>query len=189
MDMLIPLLLLAAAPPATPGKPITGPTVNEQLLAAHNRERAAMKVAPLKWSATLAADAQLWAEKLARSNRFDHAKGTDNKADHGENLWMGTRGAYTPQEMVGSWIDEKRLFKAGLFPNNSTNGNWLDVGHYTQLIWHNSTEVGCAIVANRVDDYLVCRYNPPGNWMGQSPLGAAPTIRQRKASAKKPLNQ
>ena len=47
--------------------------------------------------------------------------------------------------MVGSWIDEKRAFRPGVFPNVSRTGNWDDVAHYTQLIWKGTTRVGCAI--------------------------------------------
>jgi hypothetical protein len=180
MEMLIPLLFLAVSAPAVKATPAVKAapaaikaTINERLLASHNTERVALNVKPLIWSATLAADAQRWADKLALTRTFEHAGEADNKADHGENLWMGTRGAFSPEDMVGRWTQEKSLFKAGLFPNVSTNGNWMDVGHYTQLIWHNSTEVGCAIAANRTDEFLVCRYNPPGNWMGQSPFGTA----------------
>ena len=146
--------------------------LNERLLAAHNRERAAAGVPALVWSDALAADARLWAEKMAQTREFEHAPTRTGKDDQGENLWMGTKGAYSPDDMVGSWIDEKKLFKRGPFPKVSTSGNWVDVGHYTQLIWHNSVSVGCAVSQSPEDDYLVCRYSPPGNWMGQDPLGA-----------------
>ena len=41
---------------------------------------------------------------------------------------MGTRGAFTAEEMVGDWIAEKKMFRAGVFPNVSATGNWEDVG-------------------------------------------------------------
>jgi hypothetical protein len=41
--------------------------------------------------------------------------------------------------------------------------------HYTQMVWRNTTQVGCAGVDGRDGKYrLVCRYSPPGNVMGQS---------------------
>ncbi len=176
MEMLMPLFMMAAV--------VAGVTPAERLLSAHNAERATVNMKPLAWSATLATDAQRWAEKLAKSGQFNHADGADNAGNHGENLWMGTRGAYTLEEMVGSWTNEKRMFKPGRFPDVSTTKNWMDVGHYTQLIWHSSRSVGCAIVANRSDDYLVCRYDPPGNWVGQDPFGAD-TIPPKRKGAKK----
>ena len=152
--------LIAAAPvPAADSMPA-------RLLAAHNGERGRVKQPPLIWDDSLARDAAVWAKKLADTKSFEH----DLKTKQGENLWAGTTGAYSPEDMVGLWIEERALFKNGKFPDVSTNGNWLDVGHYTQLIWHNTTHVGCATARNEEDDVLVCRYSPPGNWRGEAPL-------------------
>ena len=168
--MLIGLALAAAKTPTVP-KQAPRPSIEVRLLQTHNEERLRVGVKPLIWSVRLAAQAKLWADHLARTNSFEHAPESPGKDPQGENLWMGTLRAYTPEDMVGSWIDEKKQFKPGLFPKVSTTGNWQDVGHYTQLIWHSTTEVGCAVAANRSDEFLVCRYSPAGNWMGQSPLG------------------
>ena len=65
---------------------------------------------------------------------------------------------------------EGRDFVNGVTPAFSRTGKWQDVSHYTQMIWRNTTRVGCAIASNRRDDYLVCRYSPPGNVVGQRTL-------------------
>lgn len=80
---------------------------------------------------------------------------------------MGTRGAYSLEDMIGGWSGERRYFRSGFFPDVSTSGNWSDVAHYTQMIWRSTTNVGCALHQGRSDDYLVCRYSPPGNVTGQ----------------------
>ncbi|MFM9851481.1 MAG: CAP domain-containing protein [Sphingomonadaceae bacterium] len=165
MVIFLSLLTSAAVAQAAPTK-AAGATVEERLLSAHNAERARLGHAPLRWSVALSKDAAAWAATLAKTNSFDHAK----QSDQGENLWMGSKGDYSPEEMVGLWIDERRLFKPGRFPAVSTTGQWADVGHYTQLIWRSTTMVGCAIASNAADDYLVCRYDPPGNWIGQDVL-------------------
>jgi hypothetical protein len=72
--------------------------------------------------------------------------------------------------MVGGWIDEKRYFINGVTPNFSTTGNYEDVAHYTQIIWRGTRTVGCALASNATDDYLVCRYAPAGNVVGQKAL-------------------
>jgi len=41
------------------------------------------------------------------------------------------------------------------------------VGHYTQMIWRNTTEVGCAVAERDDRQILVCRYSPPGNVRGE----------------------
>jgi hypothetical protein len=79
---------------------------------------------------------------------------------------MGTRGAYSVDQMVGAWASEQRLFRPGAFPQISRNGDWAQVGHYTQMIWPTSLRVGCAVRSSARDDYLVCRYSPSGNVMG-----------------------
>ena len=83
---------------------------------------------------------------------------------------QGTRGAYRYSEMVDAWVAEKRYFKNGVTPDFSTTGNYEDVAHYTQIIWRGSTAVGCALASSASDDYLVCRYSPPGNVVGQKTL-------------------
>lgn len=159
-------LAVALAAPLT-AHSVPEPSFEERLLAAHNGERLRLKLKPLIWSDKLAKEAAIWAKHQAATDTFEHADTTDD----GENLWMGTRNSYSPEDMVGAWIAERATFKEGRFPNVSTSGNWLDVGHYTQLIWFNTTSVGCARASNQKDEYLVCRYGPPGNWTGQNPLG------------------
>lgn len=137
-----------------------------EALALHNRERAAWRVAPLAWDLGLAASADRWADELARTGRWGHSP-RDSRPGQGENLWMGTVGAYPLRAMVGAWIDEKRLFRAGLFPAVSATGNWSDVGHYTQIIASRTTRVGCAMRSGGGWTYLVCRYSPAGNIDGR----------------------
>jgi Cysteine-rich secretory protein family len=173
--MSIAMMALALAVGAPLARPAAAqPSFDVRILTAHNLERERVGVKPLVWSQKLAADAAIWARHLAATNSFDHAPDRAEGDEQGENLWMGTAGAYSPEDMVKSWVDERKIFRLGLFPNVSTTGNWIDVGHYTQLIWYNTTTVGCARVTNHSDDFLVCRYGPPGNWMGESPLGKLP---------------
>lgn len=136
------------------------------VLDGHNRTRSDYGSAPLAWDAGLARDAQAYATRLARANRFEHDPQAGRRSKQGENLWMGTRTAYSYDEMVGGWIGERRLFKPGQFPNNSRSGRWSDVGHYTQMVWPTTQQVGCATASNGWNDYLVCRYWPAGNVVG-----------------------
>jgi len=82
----------------------------------------------------------------------------------------GTRGAFTLERMVDAWIREKRYFTPGLFPNNSATGNVDDIGHYTQLMWRDTGEVGCALARGSAEDVLVCRYSDAGNYIGERPF-------------------
>jgi hypothetical protein len=137
-----------------------------RLLAAHNSERIRAGVAPLRWDPALAASAASYGPVLAALGRLQHSP-QNSRPGQRENLWMGTRGAYSPEQMVATWIREKRFFRAGIFPNVSTTGKWLDVAHYTALVWPSTTRVGCAIYRTPDWEFLICRYSPPGNIDGR----------------------
>ncbi|MDH7975565.1 CAP domain-containing protein [Sphingomonas sp. AR_OL41] len=137
------------------------------MLRGHNAARDAVGVAPLLWDDRLATDAAAYAATLARKNRFEHAAQPQGSSREGENLWMGTLGAYRYDEMLGHWIDERLHYRPAPTPDFSTTGRWGDVAHYTQMVWRNTTAVGCALASNRDNDYLVCRYAPAGNVVGQ----------------------
>lgn len=133
----------------------------DTIVAEHNQYRAEVSVPPLAWSAEVAASAQAWADQLASTRSFHHSS-----TRYGENIWAGTAGAFSLHEMVTSWGDEKANFEYG---TNSNSRNGAVVGHYTQIIWRNSTEVGCGLASGGGTDYFVCQYNPPGNYVGQQP--------------------
>lgn len=140
-----------------------------RLLVAHNAERAAVGVSPLRWNTHLQAAAQQWANHLAATRSFRHAPESD--ADpQGENLWAGTRGHYALEDMVEAWSREKRFYRHGTFPAISTTGRVEDVGHYTQLVWRDTSQVGCATASAGGEDILVCRYSNPGNYVGEKPF-------------------
>jgi hypothetical protein len=149
--------------PATPQSLANLPS---RLLALHNEERARIGAPPLVWDANLAVAAASYGPQLAARGKLAHST-AETRPGQGENLWMGTRGAYAVEEMVASWADEKGLFRPGIFPEISRNGKWSDVAHYTQMIWRGTTRMGCAIYRSREWDFLICRYSPPGNVVGQ----------------------
>ena len=180
---VIPLILVAALagcssrPPWADGRMIrerrpAGAAVQDlshfeqRLLDAHDRARAETGAPPLRWDPALASAAAAYGPALAAQVKLSHSE-PRSRPGQGENLWMGTRGAYSLEEMAGSWVDEKKLFRAGIFPDVSTSGHWSDVAHYTQMIWRGSDRIGCALYPSGGWDYLICRYAPAGNVVGQ----------------------
>jgi hypothetical protein len=158
-----------AATPAHAAAYLSSPgldNVNARILMAHNEARAEVGAPPLQWDPGLAQAAASYGPALSRLGRLIHSPRT-GRENQRENLWMGQQGRFRPDEMVAAWTDEKRQFAPGQFPNVSRTANWVDVAHYTQMIWKTTTHVGCAIYRDGGWDYLICRYSPPGNRDGR----------------------
>jgi hypothetical protein len=162
-------VLLLLAPPARAAEAPRGDALlRAEMLAAHNGLRREFGQPPLAWDATLEAAAAAHAAALGERNRLAHGR---DLAEQGENLWMGSRNAFTYAEMATAWAEERIEFVPGRFPNVSRSLGWEEVGHFTQMVWHSTTRLGCALASNAENDILVCRYAPAGNVDGESPLG------------------
>ncbi|HMA97240.1 MAG TPA: CAP domain-containing protein [Polyangiaceae bacterium] len=109
------------------------------------------------WSEEVAASAQKWANHLrdAENCGLVHEQNTGL----GENLAMGTRLA--PAEAVNMWASEKSKFTY-----SSPFSYTAAAGHYTQLVWRTSIEIGCASATCGNSVVISCRYKPPGNVIG-----------------------
>jgi hypothetical protein len=138
-----------------------------EVLAAQNAYRRELGEADLVWSDVLAGSAQAWAEHLAHDV---HALEHSGVAGRGENLAMQTSGWTSLARLVALWGDEKRYFVNASFPDVSSTGSWKTVGHYTQMIWRGTTQVGCGLASGGGHDFLVCHYAPQGNFMGERVL-------------------
>jgi hypothetical protein len=173
--LLAPMTATASAVPA-PSTTAFSSQFPARILAVHNAERRQVGAAPLVWDVELGNAAAAYAQQMAITGQFQHSNRAARRGV-GENLWMGTHGAFGPEAMVGGWASEKRLFVPGVFPNNSRSGNWSDVGHYTQMVWPTTLRVGCALASTPRTDYLVCRYalsgNIDGRWVGPQAMASS----------------
>ena len=138
-------------------------TFETDCLDAHNPFRQELGIEPLTYSSELAASALKWANNLANKNSLAHSQGR-NKI--GENLAMGSKNAYDTFRLIELWTNEKKYYKNNKWPNTSSTGNWKDVAHYSQIVWRNTKEVGCAVAENTKNKFIVCQYKPSGNWVG-----------------------
>jgi uncharacterized protein YkwD len=135
------------------------PSLSREMLAAHNAVRARVKVAPLAWSGPLAAVAQNWADTLLARKEFVHRP----NSSYGENLFDVTGAAATPGQVVDGWAEESRDY------DYQSNKCSRVCGHYTQIVWGDTKEVGCAVARGGGREVWVCEYDPPGNWVGKRP--------------------
>lgn len=147
--------------PSTDPAPTTSATTapgapSNPILAEHNRLRERHCAPPLAWSDALAKSAQAWADHLKSSGcDLEHSTGP-----HGENLAAGSVGAMDGPAVVRYWYDESARY-------SFTKGRFTsDTGHFTQLVWAGTREVGCGTAQCKGMDLWVCQYDPPGNMQG-----------------------
>ena len=135
------------------------------LVNSHNTERGLVSVPNVKWNAKIADFAREWAIHLATEKRCQLKHRQENA--YGENIFQGSEIVLNkPSMAVEAWAAEKTRYKGGVIDDN------LTAGHYTQVIWGKTTEIGCGFAVCPVTNYViaVCNYNPPGNYGGESPL-------------------
>ena len=135
------------------------PQAWSEILQAHNSVRGAMKLPPLTWSDKVAAVAQQWADRLLARNEFIHRP----KSLYGENMFKIIGSPISPAHVVKEWAAEAAGYD---YKSNHCKGV---CGHYTQLVWRDTKEVGCGVARKGRTEIWVCDYNPPGNWIGQRP--------------------
>ncbi|MFN6516412.1 MAG: CAP family protein [Nostoc sp. CreGUA01] len=140
----------------------------------HNAYRATHKSPNLTISDSLNTSAQAWAETIASSGNFDHST---NRNNVGENIYASysTESTVDPTTLgntaVKEWYDEIKDYKY------ESPGFSSDTGHFTQVVWKGSTQLGCGaaqgtetIQGTKYNAfYVVCQYAPAGNVQGQFP--------------------
>jgi hypothetical protein len=140
---------------------------------AHNDVRAAVDtntpLPPLVWNEDLEATARAWASSCtdneAPSGLIDHNAGRSDGHPYyvGENVY-GSSGGATGTDAVESWASEEADF------DPATGGCSGVCGHYTQIVWRASVELGCALSNCPGLTYgssIVCNYGPGGNSGGR----------------------
>ncbi|KAK9289496.1 hypothetical protein L1049_008386 [Liquidambar formosana] len=134
-----------------------------EFLLAHNKVRLHSGEAPLQWDRALSRYARRYAKQRAADCKMVHSYGP-----YGENIFWGGRDHWTPTQVVRSWAREHRHYKKET--NECTKGQIC--GHYTQIVWKQSSRIGCArIKCKNGGLFALCEYDPPGNWVNESPFG------------------
>jgi pathogenesis-related protein 1 len=151
----------------------------QTILNAHNAYRAKHCSPALTWSAQLAAGAQQWANACTKNAQGGFAHSPQAfQGNYGENLAWG--GGLSAKGAVDMWYSEIGQYN---FAAPSWNNK---VGHFTQLVWKNSTQLGCAVANCSGQRFWVCRYAPPGNWNVNQPGVLAANVPQLCAAPPPP---
>ncbi|KAI7787377.1 scp-like extracellular protein [Diaporthe eres] len=139
----------------------------QKALDAHNAARSDVGTAALVWDETLASNAQAYGETLVSqygsSGTLEHSQ----ISDQGENLyWQGSSGDDIPMTNAANmWIAEKSEYNG----ETITESNYMNFGHYTQVVWKDTSKVGIAAVSDGSGGfYVVARYTEPGNMIGEA---------------------
>jgi pathogenesis-related protein 1 len=149
------------------------------MLEAHNQTRAAVGVAPLVWSSQMSQYAQQWAEHLSTQNncQMQHRSAAGaNTLPVGENIYWASPVRWSdgrtevqtiaPSQVALDWASEKADYSYA----SNTCRSGAQCGHYTQMVWRTTAEVGCGMsICPDKGQIWVCNYNPPGNWVGEKP--------------------
>ncbi len=153
---------------------ITGSNISSKdaqtVLDYHNKIRKELGIPPLQWSQKLSTYAQTWADSLSSTYncRIFHRKDCgENGLQYGENLFMGSSSQfYKPIDATIAWYNEKQKYSYGKL----TEKNWYQTGHYTQMIWKNTKELGIGLATcSNGSIIIVANYYPSGNFIGQFP--------------------
>ncbi|XP_029197814.2 titin-like isoform X4 [Acropora millepora] len=143
------------------GAPLT-PAEKEKFktecVVSHNYYRTFHNAPPLRWSPLLAAEAQNYAERLAKTDSLTHS----GQKDRGENLAYTWNTPLSARGAIDMWYDEVQDY------DFESPGFTSDTGHFTQLVWAGSEEFGMGMTVTRDGKTIVVgRYFPPGNVVGQ----------------------
>ncbi|GAA5822083.1 hypothetical protein JCM11251_004851 [Rhodosporidiobolus azoricus] len=150
---------------ASSGSSDASSALQKTALDMHNDLRAKHGASALTWNTDLVASAQAWGKRCV----FEHGGGKSNGA--GENLSAYTGGSNVKWG-VQMWIDEASQY------DYDSPGFTHATGHFTQMVWKDTTELGCAEVScpslpvsssgNTMTNayFLVCHYLKGGNIVG-----------------------
>lgn len=121
--------------------------------------------APMEWNDTIANSAQNHLNTLVNNGQFEHST-----SEHGENLYLSSfESSYI--DAIDAWYNEIAHYNV---EDNSCDDGQV-CGHYTQLIWKTTTQMGCAKGIYTTGEHqgstlIVCQYNPAGNIIGERPF-------------------
>merc|ERR1712187_569146 len=146
------------APTAAPAPSSGGPSsaTLRAVLDRHNMYRCMHGVNALTWDPAIAANAQQFATSTGGQmvhSSYQSRQGVAGFGNVGENLASGVVDA----QAVDMWYNEIESTNGGLVSAFS-----MQTGHYTQVVWRDTTELGCGIQGS----LLVCQYGAGGNMQG-----------------------
>ncbi|XP_078669100.1 uncharacterized protein LOC144910208 isoform X2 [Branchiostoma floridae x Branchiostoma belcheri] len=157
----------------------------EECMTSHNAIRVLHDAAPLQWDEKCAEEARRYAEKLKNrfvrsgfrvhplkhATRAERTWAVDGQAVvHGENLYWtfnsvpGCTGETRYSNAVKSWYEEVEIYiQARRRGRPVTRSGIEQYGHFTQIVWKDTTAFGCGRSGDEPNNILCCYYEIRGN--------------------------
>ncbi|XP_053181584.1 Golgi-associated plant pathogenesis-related protein 1-like [Scomber japonicus] len=127
----------------------------KEFLETHNAYRAQHNAKPLTYNDELNSAAQKWADHLLSISSMGHSDTKDGENVY--NMWSSAPLNLTGKEAVESWYNEIKDYNWGR-PGFASN-----TGHFTQVVWAESTELGVGLATDGKKVFVVGQYRPAGN--------------------------
>ena len=137
-------------------------TVRKNILSDHNYHRKRHQVGNLVRNSEIESIAQGYTQTIAASGNVKHSGNTYKGTKLGENIFWYLSGSVTltGTDASQSWYSEIKDY------DYNNPGFSSAIGHFTQLVWKGSNEIGCGASCG-VYCVITCNYYPPGNYLGQ----------------------
>ncbi|XP_070562271.1 uncharacterized protein [Ptychodera flava] len=143
--------------------------IYDQLREAHNYFRCLHGVPPLTDGSQQLTNA---GQKVANDNAFK-GKLKHSSYPYGENLAVSRLSSLDSASGYGfvkMWHDEIQSYN---FTNPKFNSA---IGHFTQVVWASSQNLGCGVAQMSGKVYVACEYDPPGNYAKKLEVDVPPPL-------------
>merc|ERR1719409_464945 len=168
------------------GDPAWSGDVVKDLVLAHDALRARVGLGALREDPELTRRAEAAVQRIAAARGCEiYHSSTDSRLSSGafyyvgENLYKVEGMEPTGGGIADAWYAELTDYRYGLVGEACTKACAgrtnppCQTGHFTQMMWEDTTHVGCGVAACGSQDNVymaVCQYGPGGNLVGQKPF-------------------
>ena len=184
---LVVLGSLLVAPPTAQAATKVSAAEQETILALHNQYRAAAGVGPARLGrparrGRAGLGRRAWSRAAARWPTPTRPTPTTRRPARPRARGRTSRAGSPPRRRPPSGTRRSRCSTPPrTSPGfNDTNPDWVNWGHYTQMMWSATTKIGCGTAPGPRYQITSCRYSPPGNFDGQLPYPNADTLPGRR---------
>lgn len=120
---------------------------------------------PVTENSVISTSAQSFANTLADAGTLYHSGPGENLA-----FFSGPDDAEYIERAIALWYDEIKDY------DFDAPGFSASTGHFTQLVWNQSVQIGTGVATKNGKTFVVQQYKPPGNMLGQFAKNVFPLV-------------